>query len=103
MSNQHLTGTVEKTAFVDGEPRKTLLNVLTCLRELLRQIDAGVLGDGPAVLAGQLSEHPEHEPADSAAGLDTGEPGGHPIEQPVGLRVPPPGIYAVAHGHRLII
>jgi hypothetical protein len=27
----------------------------------------------------------------------------HPIEQPVGLRSPPMGLYAVAHGHRLII
>ena len=38
-----------------------------------------------------------------AAGLDPGEPPGHPIEQPVGLGRPSGGLYAVAHGHRLII
>jgi hypothetical protein len=63
---------------------------------------ARVLGDRPAVLARQIGQQPEQEPADPAAGLHPPKPGGHPIEQPVGLRVPPPGIYSVAHGHRLI-
>jgi hypothetical protein len=57
---------------------------------------AGVFGDGPAILAGQVGEQPEHEPADPAAGLDPREPGRQPIEQPVGLGAPPPDIYAVA-------
>ena len=64
---------------------------------------AGVLGDRPAVLPRQVRQQPEHEPADPAAGLDPGEPARHPVEQPVGLGVPPAGIYAVARGHRLII
>jgi hypothetical protein len=63
----------------------------------------GVFGDAPAVLAGQLSEQPEQEPAGPAAGLDPGEPGGYPAEQPVGLCSPAAGLYAVTHGHRLII
>jgi hypothetical protein len=61
-----------------------------------------VLGDRPAVLPRQVGQQPEHEPADPPAALHPRKPGGHPIEQPGGLRVPRPGIYAVARGHRLI-
>ena len=57
----------------------------------------------PAVLPRQVRQQPEHEPAGPAAGLDPGEPASHPFEQPVGLSAPPPGLYAVARGHRLII
>lgn len=39
----------------------------------------------------------------SAVGLDPGEPASHPIEQPVGLGLPPSTAYAVAHGHRMVI
>ena len=64
---------------------------------------AGVLGDAPAVLPRQVRQQPEHEPPGPAAGLHPGEPARHPIEQPVGLGRPTSGLYAVAHGHRLII
>jgi hypothetical protein len=61
-----------------------------------------MLGDGPTVLPRQVSHQPEHEPTYPAAGLDPREPGSQPIKQPVGLGAPPPNIYAVARGHRLI-
>jgi hypothetical protein len=61
-----------------------------------------VLSDRPAVLPRQVGQQPAHEPADPAASLHPRKPGSHPVEQPGGLRVPPPGIYAVARGHRLI-
>jgi hypothetical protein len=50
----------------------------------------------------QISQQPEHEPADPPPGLDPGEPPGHPFEQSVGLGVPAAWSYAVARGHRLI-
>jgi pimeloyl-ACP methyl ester carboxylesterase len=49
---------------------------------------AGVLSDAPAVLARQVRQQPEHEPACPAPGLDPGEPARHPIQQPVGLSLP---------------
>ena len=68
------------------------------IRMLLSCRVAGVLGDGPAVLPWQVSEQAEQEPAGPAAGLDTGEPAGHPIEEPVGLGGPALRFYAVTHG-----
>ena len=64
---------------------------------------AGVLGDRPAVLPGQVSEQTEQEPACPTAGLDPDEPTRHPIEEPVGFGLPPDTFYAVARGHPLII
>jgi hypothetical protein len=52
--------------------------------------------------ARQIGQQPEHEPANATAGLHPREPRSHPLEQPVGLSTPSPGIYAVARGHRLI-
>ena len=64
---------------------------------------AGVLGEGPAVLPREVRQQPAQERPGSAPGLHPGEPPGHPIQQPVGLRGPLMGLYAVARGHRLII
>jgi hypothetical protein len=61
-----------------------------------------MLGDRPTVLPWQIGQQPEDEPADPPPGLDPRKPGGHPVEQPVGLGVPTPWSYAVARGHRLI-
>jgi hypothetical protein len=61
-----------------------------------------VLCDRPTVLPRQVGQQSEHEPANPATSLDTREPSSHPVEQPVALGIPPPGIYAVARGHRLI-
>jgi hypothetical protein len=63
----------------------------------------GVFGDRPTVLPRQVSQQAEDQLPSSAAGLHPRKPGGHPLEQPVGLGVPPPGIYAMARSHRLII
>jgi hypothetical protein len=41
---------------------------------------AGVLGDRPAVLPGQLGEHAVQEGDEPAPGLDPAEPAGHPTE-----------------------
>jgi len=60
----------EETPGVDQEARKTLTDVLTCLRELLRQIDAGeiVADDGQrAYLEGAL-ETAESMAAEHARG-----------------------------------
>jgi hypothetical protein len=62
----------------------------------------GVFGDAPTVLARQIRQQSADEPPGPAAGLHPDEPGRHPIEQLVGLSRPPGGLYAVAHGHRLI-
>jgi len=63
----------------------------------------GVLGNAPTVLARQIRQQGPHEPPGSATGLHPGEPARHPIEQLVGLGRPPDSLYAMAHGHRLII
>jgi hypothetical protein len=70
-------------------------------RRISLQVNA--IGDGPAVLPRQLSQQPEQEPPRTTAGLDPGEPAGHPIEQSVGLSRPPGWSYSAAHGHSLII
>ena len=82
-----------------GVPHRAAQQVLHTVRIAV----AGVFGDRPTVLARQVGEQPEQEPAGAAAGLDPSEPTGHPFEQPVGLGLPSPRPYAVAHGHRLII
>ena len=43
----------------------------------------GMLSDRPAVLARQVSQQPQHEPADPPTGLHPRKPGGHPVEQPL--------------------
>src|SRR3954469_14552783 len=42
---------------------------------------AGVLGDRPAVLARQIRQQPEQEPADPRLQLDPAEPAGDPLQQ----------------------
>ena len=63
---------------------------------------AGVLGQAPAVLDRQLRQQALDEPAGSATGLHPAEAPGDPVTQPVGLRGPTGGIYAVTHGHRVL-
>lgn len=48
-----------------------------------------VLSDAPEVLARQIGQQPEHEPADPTTGLHPDKPASHPIQQPVRLGPPP--------------
>lgn len=63
----------------------------------------GVLSDRPTVLARQLRQQSEQEPAGPASGLHPKEPAGYPGEEPVSLGLPAASLYAVAHGQSLII
>jgi hypothetical protein len=65
---------------------------------------AGVLGDRPAVLAGQVRKQPTHERPGPLPQIHPSEPTRNPIHQLV-ERLLPAGridVYAVACGHRLI-
>jgi hypothetical protein len=65
----------------------------------------GVLGDRPAVLAGQVSQQPEHERPGPPSGLHPAKPASDPAQQLLQPRLPAGGIdlYAVASGHRPIV
>ncbi|GAA4681866.1 hypothetical protein GCM10023215_14670 [Pseudonocardia yuanmonensis] len=63
----------------------------------------GVFGDAPTVLAGQLGEHPAHEPGDALPGVDPAEPTGDPVEEPTFPHRPRTGLQAVARGHRIVL
>ena len=64
----------------------------------------GVLGDRPAVLAGQVSQESEHESLGALAGLYPAIPAGDPAQQLIQGHLPSGrvNIYAVTGGHRLI-
>jgi hypothetical protein len=66
---------------------------------------AGVLGDRPAVLTGQVRQQPEHQPPGPPPRLHPAEPARYPAQQLLQPRLPAGGIdlYAVASGHRLIV
>ena len=89
-------------------------NPSTISRELRRHRcghDRNYDGDRPHARAREAAQRPRGNRLSRdeelrqvvQAKLDRGEPGGHPVQEPVGLRVPSPDIYAVARGHRLII
>jgi hypothetical protein len=63
---------------------------------------AGVLGDRPAVLAGQIGQQPDHERPGAPAWLDPSEPARDPAQQRVKAGSPAGRVYAVACGHRLM-
>jgi hypothetical protein len=65
----------------------------------------GVLGDGPAVLAGQVGKQPAHERLGAPAKLHPGEPAGDPAHHLVEQLLPAGRVdrYAVACGHRLML
>jgi hypothetical protein len=63
----------------------------------------GLLSDRPAVLARKLRHQPQHQVPGMPPRLHPGEPPGDPAHQPVEMRPPPFGVYAVARGHRKII
>ena len=62
----------------------------------------GVLSDGPAVLAGQLSQQAQHERPGPAPRLHPAEPAPGPGQQLVKYAQPPAGAYAGASGHQKI-
>jgi hypothetical protein len=64
-----------------------------------------VLGDRPAVLAGQVGQQPQHQRPRVAPGLHPAEPASDPAQQLLQPRLPAGRInpYAVAGGHRLIV
>jgi hypothetical protein len=66
---------------------------------------SGVLGDRPAVLAGQVGQQPEHQRSGPPPGLHPPKPASDPAQQLLQPRLPAGGInpYAVAGGHRLIV
>lgn len=55
-----------------------------------------MLCDRPAVLAWQVRQQRQHEPASTPAGLDPREAARHPIEQSVRLGQPPDSLHARA-------
>jgi hypothetical protein len=63
---------------------------------------AGVLGDRPAVLAGQVGQQPEHQHPGVPSGLHPAEPASDPAQQLLQPRLPPGRGYAVACGHCVI-
>jgi hypothetical protein len=62
----------------------------------------GVLGYGPAVLAGQVRQQSQDQVPDPAPGLDPCEPAGDPLHQALERFLPPGAVYAVTCGHCLI-
>jgi hypothetical protein len=62
----------------------------------------GVLGQCPAVLAGQLGQQPAHERGCSPPGFHPSEVAGDTAQQLIQGLPPAGGIYAWACGHRLI-
>jgi hypothetical protein len=66
---------------------------------------AGVLGERPAVLSGQVGQQPMHQRPGPPSRLYPAEPASDPAQQLLQARLPPGGInlYAVACGHRLIV
>ena len=63
---------------------------------------AGMPGDGPAVLAGQLGQQAQHERPGLAPRLHPAEPAPGPGHQLVKYAQPPAGAYAGASGHQKI-
>jgi hypothetical protein len=61
-----------------------------------------VLGDRPAVLAGQVRQQPKNQRAGVPSWLHPGKPAGDPAQQLVQSRLPAGSSYAVACGHRVI-
>jgi hypothetical protein len=64
---------------------------------------SGPLGDGPAVLAGQIREQAEHQPPYRAAGFNPGELARDPVHQALECLLPAGRVYPVTRGHRMII
>src|SRR5215217_6910147 len=60
---------------------------------------AGMLGDRPAVLAGEVGQQPEHEGLGVPSRLHPAEPAGDPAQQLLQPRLPARRGYAVACGH----
>lgn len=63
----------------------------------------GMLGDRPTVLPRQLRQQPHDEPTGSPTGFHPSESATDPRPQPVRFHRPPGWLYAVTHGHSLII
>jgi hypothetical protein len=63
---------------------------------------AGVLGDRPAVLSGQVGQQPEDQRPGVPSRLHPAEPAGDPTQQLIQPRLPAGRGYAVACGHRVI-
>src|SRR3954468_11556820 len=61
---------------------------------------AGMLGESPAVLARQVGQYPEQDPADPTPALDPGEPAGDPIGQLIDPGPPRGRSYPDTRGHR---
>jgi len=63
----------------------------------------GLLGDGPAVLAPQARQQPQHERPGPAPRLCPREPARDPPHQVIELFLPSCGVYAEPSGHRRIV
>ena len=63
----------------------------------------GLLGDGPAVLASQARQQPQHERPGPPPRLHPGEPACDPPHQLIELFLPPDRVYAEPSGHRQIV
>jgi hypothetical protein len=81
---------------VPGRPRQKMLHPA-------RAGLPGLLGNGPAVLARQAGQQPEHERPRPPPRLYPEKPVPDPQQQLVKHAQPPVRVYAVASGHRKII
>src|SRR5262249_46214264 len=63
---------------------------------------AGMLGDGPAVLAGQLGQQAQHERPRPAPRFHPAETAPGPGHQLIEYAQPPAGAYAGASGHQTV-
>jgi hypothetical protein len=95
--DQGVTHVIADGVLVPGRPSQ---QVLQAVRGRL----AGVLGDRPAVLPGQVSQQPEHQRPRMPPRLHTRKPACDPAQQLLQSRLPAGRInlYAVACGHRPI-
>jgi hypothetical protein len=69
----------------------------------VRACISGVFCDRPAVLTRQVRQQTEQQTLRPQPGLDPGEPAADPAQQPIDRSPQHHRLYAVAHGHRLII
>lgn len=74
--------------------------------QVLHAVGSGLpcpLGDRPAVLARQVRQQPEHQPAGPPAGFDPCESASDPPHGHLERLPPTAGIYVVTCGHRLLV
>jgi len=84
------------TVGIPGRPRQQVLHPA-------RVVIARVLGNGPAILAGQPGHQAQDERPRSPPRLHPAKPAPDPQHQLIEHAQPPAGAYAVASGHRQVV